>query len=150
MIQTPGNNLRSPHKPKLEEADVGALNHYFDICISSSRKGHASEETERIYQENMRAGQRNESLKSLDKAFEFCAAACNQEQAGFPKWLWNYEIESNDEKFIEMMKYTLTDFHLNCLVKTNTLNDERTPFVESVIPPLKAYAKVLDMLTFIW
>lgn len=46
------------------------------------------------------------------------------------------------------MKYIFTDFHLNCMTKRNAVNDERTPFVETIVPPFNAYAKIMDALSF--
>ncbi|KAG0185774.1 hypothetical protein DFQ28_008799 [Apophysomyces sp. BC1034] len=36
------------------------------------------------------------------------------------------------------------------MTKPSPINDERTPFVENVVPPFKAYAKVMDVLNFVW
>ncbi|KAI7852720.1 hypothetical protein BDC45DRAFT_176539 [Circinella umbellata] len=149
-IQTSGNNLLSPHKPKLQELDISLLNDHFAIRISTTLKAQVDQETETIYQDYKKAAQSNEALKKLDNAWEFCTGALRQNQDGFCKWLWNQEPTSKDKKFIEMMKYILTDFHLNCITKTPSINDERTPFVENMVPPFKAFAKVLSALNFVW
>ena len=149
-IQTPGNNLLSPYKPKLQELDVSLLNEHFAIRISSTLKNQVDHETETIYQNYKKAAQSNEALKELDNVWEFCTEALRQNQDGFCKWIWNQEPLSKDTKFVDMMKYIFTDFQLNCMAKTISINDERTPFVETIVPPFKAFAKVLNALNFVW
>ncbi|KAG1384772.1 hypothetical protein G6F61_000128 [Rhizopus arrhizus] len=50
-----------------------------------------------------------------------------------------------------MIRLTLTNFYANCLKSspTNSLN-ERTPFVEYVVPIFKYYSAVYNDLTFQW
>ncbi|KAI9006732.1 hypothetical protein CLU79DRAFT_824347 [Phycomyces nitens] len=98
----------------------------------------------------MKEGRKNTSLKSISGAFDFCLAALKQDQVGFCKWVWNHEPEVKEKEFIEMMKYILTDFHLNCKTSKGSVNDERTPFVETVVSLLKAFAKNMDTLGFVW
>lgn len=79
------------------------------------------------------------TLKSIDGAFGFIIEAVKQE-AEFCKG--EQEPEVQDKEYIEMMEYTLTDFHRSC--KTNKIyaNDNETPFVETAVPPLKALLKL--------
>lgn len=80
----------------------------------------------------------------------FFIAASNQTFQEYPKWVWNYDGSGPSVDFIEMMKYTLMDFHLNCCPPFKSVNDERTPFVEPIVPPFKAFGKVLQPLEFTW
>lgn len=146
----PSRNLRSPHKPKLQVVDCNTLRRFYDIRISSNT-AKADDDTEAFYQQCVRDNRANLSLKQLPDVLEFCIKSSNQDFQGFPKWLWNQETHgSSGEKFLEMMKYTLTDFHLNCLAASKAVNDERTPYIEHVVPPFKAFSKVFKILSFTW
>lgn len=151
-VQTPAKNLNSPHKPRLAVDDQLFLQKYFDLSFSSSTLK-ASPETEKLFMDNVRAGEENLSLNSIPNAMEFCIEVAKIGFDNYVEWLWGYRPETEDEEsvnFIKMIKYVLTDFHLNCMSTFKAINDERTPFVECIIPALKAFAKVLGDVEFIW
>lgn len=100
-----------------------------------------SELAEKLYLKNVEENHRIASLRKLSSALEFCLHAFRQPFEKFPRWLWSYEPDDKEDKFINMMKYILTDFHLNCLAPCKAINDERTPFVEHFIPAFKALPK---------
>lgn len=123
---------------------------FYDIRLSFSRNA-ADDDTERYFQLCVHDNQANASLKKLPDVWNFCSQACNQDFDRFPRWLWNYDIsKTSSDKFILMMQYALTDFHLNCLAPSKAVNDERTPYIENIIPPFKAFPKLFDIFSFTW
>lgn len=134
-IEIPSKFLQSPRKPRLEATKDESLLPFVEVRLSNS------ELAEKLYLKNVEENHRIASLRKLSGALEFCLHAFRQPFEKFPRWLWSYEPDDKKDKFINMMKYILTDFHLNCLAACKAINDERTPFVEHFIPAFKALPK---------
>ncbi|KAG1121419.1 hypothetical protein G6F42_012445 [Rhizopus arrhizus] len=97
----------------------------------------------------------NKYINNYPIAKSFLNDALNQQFEDLLPWMGQHGFDhTNSEdtkKAILMIRLTLTDFYANCLKPstTNSLN-ERTPFVEYVVPIFKYYSAVYNDLTFQW
>lgn len=95
----------------------------------------------------------NKYINNYPIAKSFLNDALNQQFEDFLPWMGQHGFDNTNsedtKKAILMIRLTLTDFYANCLKPspTNSLN-ERTPFVEYVVPIFKYYSAVYNDLTF--
>lgn len=73
----------------------------------------------------------------------------------FPEVLWKHEerleATGTTRTFINIVCYTLTDFHSNCKQLTrNNNNHERASFVKYVIPMFKYFSQETNLIEFSW
>lgn len=106
------------------------------------------------YARNMDESFSNKYINNHPTAKNFLNCALNQEMDDLLPWMAQHGFDSTiseDSKAILMIRLTLTDFYANCLKPSpaNSLN-ERTPFVEYVVPIFKYYSAVYKSLTFQW
>ncbi|KAI8139668.1 hypothetical protein BJV82DRAFT_240522 [Fennellomyces sp. T-0311] len=95
----------------------------------------------------------NRCLASLPVALNFLQAAMEQELSSLPRWLWTQCLQGTKEELaiIHLMQLTLTDFYANCTRPEPVPPvNERTPFVEHVIPVIKYFNSVYEKLHIQW
>ncbi|SAL96757.1 hypothetical protein [Absidia glauca] len=94
----------------------------------------------------------NQSLDNVPGAVKFLDELLQQPMDDLLQYLWanGYEGCTDEERSVNnMIRYILTDFHLNCTITTNNDN-ERTPFCQRFIPIFKAFAGVTRLMDFTW
>ncbi|CAO3594300.1 unnamed protein product [Absidia cylindrospora] len=90
----------------------------------------------------------NRSLNHVPDALKFLDEVLKQPLDDLLQYLWanGYEGCTDEELSVnKMIRYILTDFHLNCTITTNNDN-ERTPFCQRFIPIFKAFAGVTRLM----
>lgn len=56
-----------------------------------------------------------------------------------------------DVPFLNFVKFTMADFHLNCLKpQSYNHNDERSAYCEIFIPIFKAFGNIIKKLNYVW
>ncbi|KAG1297745.1 hypothetical protein G6F61_003811 [Rhizopus arrhizus] len=94
-------------------------------------------------------------IKRLPAALAFLSAALDQGLETLLAWLgtngFNDQHSKEEKKAILFIRLVLTDFYANCMKPplVNTVN-ERTPFVEYLIPVFKYYSAVYQDINFQW
>ncbi|CAO3589937.1 unnamed protein product [Absidia cylindrospora] len=149
---TPQQYTTSPNKPRLEEHDEAVLKKSFEIVLSEYHASSSSSLSMGIYYNNMDEQKHKKSLKNLPGTFGFLKTVLKQDLDDIPQYLWanGYDGCTADELTMnKMIRYILTDYHLNCMDDDNTAN-ERTPFCEHFIPVFKAFARVTGLMKFTW
>ncbi|KAI8094000.1 hypothetical protein BDF21DRAFT_489601 [Thamnidium elegans] len=106
------------------------------------------------YASNMNESYSNKYINNYPIAKSFLNDALNQQIEDLLPWMVQHGFGTNSEdtkKAILIIRLILTDFYANCLKpsSTNSLN-ERTPFVEYVVPIFKYYSAVYNDSTFQW
>lgn len=107
------------------------------------------------YDSDMDEAFSNKYINEYPIAKSFLNDALNHKTESFLLWMgkngFDKSYSEDTQKAILFIRLTLTDFYANCLKpsSTNTLN-ERTPFVEYVVPIFKYYSAVYNLLTFQW
>ncbi|ORX60499.1 hypothetical protein DM01DRAFT_1317064 [Hesseltinella vesiculosa] len=146
----------SPHRPKIQKTDSDTLANRVLIANSSTTPSPTIPGAEKVtaeYQQALKDQQENVSLQQLPGIMGFLREVLNLDEADFVENLWNLKIDSthaNSQEFATVLKYSMTDLHLNCRAPPNLDNHERTAFVEHVIPSIKALAKVTNLLKMSW
>ncbi|CEP14615.1 hypothetical protein [Parasitella parasitica] len=107
------------------------------------------------YARNMDESYSNKYISDYPIAKSFLNDALNQQIGDLLPWMGQHGFDNTNsedtQKAILIIRLILTDFYANCLKPspTNSLN-ERTPFVEFVVPIFKYYSAVYNDLTFQW
>lgn len=99
------------------------------------------------YQKNVEESKAKSCIKRLPNVIAFLTNALDQELTTLIAWLRRNGFDSNyseeEKKAVLFIRLVLTDFYANCMKPplTNTAN-ERTPFVEYLVPVFKYYSAV--------
>ncbi|KAI7888701.1 uncharacterized protein EV154DRAFT_304183 [Mucor mucedo] len=107
------------------------------------------------YLKNVEESKAKSCMKRLPNAMAFLSGALNQNVNTLIAWLGKNGFESNhseeEDKAILFIRLVLTDFYANCM-KPPLLNkaNERTPFVEYLVPIFKYYSAVYQNINFQW
>jgi hypothetical protein len=151
-INPPTALVERPHKPKLRKVQIEALNQFINFATSFSQTNSTSK---MLYNQYKNEHKENYSLKALG-VFEYVRLLDNETSyESFVQEMWKSKIsnvqDSYRDTFLNIIKYTLTTFHLVCRSPPiNISNHERTHFVENVTPSLLALGKLVDSIGFKW
>ncbi|KAG0175224.1 hypothetical protein DFQ30_010999 [Apophysomyces sp. BC1015] len=155
----------STEKPRISDEDQRTLAPLYHVKISSNHAPTTPADLIDAYQRNIEDQARNESLRKRPKAYAFIKSALDQPLAKLRKFLWTNgndkdcgddEDEDNDKdddeaKAIELIRVILTDFTLVCEKPPYPGGtNERTPFMESLVPLFKAYSAIYGNVSFVW
>ncbi|ORX43887.1 hypothetical protein DM01DRAFT_1329489 [Hesseltinella vesiculosa] len=143
----------SNDKARVDPDDQAMLSGMFVIKISDRRFPGVPDEIKQAYETNMIEQAGLQSIKIHTYALDFLKNALGQALADLPVWLWTHgnEAEEMDKSMIKVMRLVLTDFSANCEAPTFPgPTNERTPFVESVVPIFKYFCAATQLLTFAW
>ncbi|KAF7724048.1 hypothetical protein EC973_001424 [Apophysomyces ossiformis] len=144
----------STHKSRVSDEDRATLAPLYCIKINDKHLSNTLKAVIDVYEKNLEDQSANMSLTKRLRAFNFFKQALNRplaELQQFHLFLWSdygkteklHELDDDDSKLIELIRFVLTDFTANCIkpdypAKTN----ERTPFVQSIIPIFKYLSSV--------
>ncbi|KAG1315798.1 hypothetical protein G6F64_000370 [Rhizopus arrhizus] len=95
------------------------------------------------------------SLKKRSIVHQFLKRALDQPLNGLRQYLWTngYENGCAEEEKLEMelVRLILTDFTATCEKPDYpAVTNERTPFVESIVPIFKYLSAIMGSITFVW
>ncbi|RCH84738.1 hypothetical protein CU097_008640, partial [Rhizopus azygosporus] len=142
-----------PHKPKLRKLQIEALNQFIHFGTSFSQTNSTSKNLYKQYKNEQKENYSLKSLGLIDQVVELSDSETSYES--FLEEMWasklNNRQDNRKETFFNIVKYSLTAFHLACRSShINISNHERTHFVENIIPSLLALGKTLDFIEFKW
>ncbi|ORX62226.1 hypothetical protein DM01DRAFT_1279321, partial [Hesseltinella vesiculosa] len=145
----------STHKSRISDEDRAVLAPLYCIKINDHHLNNTPQTVCDAYEKNLEDQSMNASLVKRPRAFAFLKDALNQPLADLPRFLWAYDkpdgLDVKDSQLIDLIRLVLTDFTANCNktdfpVKTN----ERTPYVESIVPIFKYLSSVQRSVSFVW
>ncbi|KAI9316042.1 hypothetical protein BX666DRAFT_1954199 [Dichotomocladium elegans] len=143
----------SINKPRLPADDQNMLRNMIEIQINDQKRASVSSATYEKYMKNMDEESANACLRAMPEANAFLARALEQDLATLPAWLWSQSLKGTEkEKMLcRTIQLALTDFYANCCrpEPLPPLN-ERTAFIEHVIPVIKYYNAVYKRLHIQW
>lgn len=95
------------------------------------------------------------SLKKRSIVHQFLKRALDQPLNGLRQYLWTngYENGCAEEEKLEMelVRLILTDFTATCEKPDYpAVTNERTPFVESIVPIFKYLSAIMSSIAFVW
>jgi hypothetical protein len=135
-------------KPSVESIAYIKL-HDQDVCQSQVINSE--------YSNNMSYSDSTKYLNSIPIAKTFLLQALNQKLDALLPWLgqngfdYNEEYDQDTTNAILLLRLVLTDFFVNCRKPApKTALNERTPFVEYVVPIFKCYSAVYNDVCFQW
>ncbi|KAK4515823.1 uncharacterized protein ATC70_010780 [Mucor velutinosus] len=152
-INSPSAPVERPHKPKLRKLQIEALNQVIHFGTSFSQDHSSSKILYNQYKDEQKENRSLRSLGLFDYVVDLLDSETNYES--FVEEMWISKLsetqDSRKESFLNIIKYSLTTFHLVCRSPpVNISNHERTHFVENVMPSLLALEKLLDFIEFKW
>lgn len=144
----------STHKSRVSEEDIDQLTPLYAIKISESSAPVPSEMVDE-YETNKEQQAANYSLSKRPQAYQFLKCALEQPLDDLRRYLWTngYDEECSDEDKIakELIRLILTDYTANCMKPVYpTPTNERTPYVESIVPIFKYLSAVMGTVAFVW
>lgn len=136
--------LTSPNKPKIQYVDREQMRDWCDIAMESLM-GSETDINEEVIEEYKRCSddQKNLTLfSSFPGVSDFLNDVLKAGKEDFSEMLWEHEkrLEATGTTctFMNIVCYTLTNFHSNCKQLTrNNNNHECTTFVKYIIPMFK-------------
>ncbi|ORX52339.1 hypothetical protein DM01DRAFT_1323476 [Hesseltinella vesiculosa] len=153
----------STEKSRISAEDQRTLAPLYHVKISSNHASTTPPDLIDAYQHNIENQARNESLRKRPKAYAFLKSALEQPLAELRRFLWtngsdkddgdgeNSDKDDDEAKAIELIRVILTDFTLVCEKPPYPRGtNERTPFMESLVPLFKAYSAIYGNVSFIW
>ncbi|EIE90180.1 hypothetical protein RO3G_14891 [Rhizopus delemar RA 99-880] len=149
----------STHKSRVSDEGRATLVSLYCIKINDKHLPDTPKAVVDAYEKNIKDQLSNMSLMKRPRAFNFLKQALNQPLAGLRRFLWSdygktgelHGLDDDDNKLIELIRLVLTDFTANCIKPDYpTKTNERTPFVESIVPIFKYLSFVQHSISFVW
>ncbi|KAI7895082.1 uncharacterized protein EV154DRAFT_414110, partial [Mucor mucedo] len=143
------------HQPRVSPADVKLLNGLYVIKIDDETYSNVPQEIVDEYNLNMEEQTSNHCIRTLPNVVAFLKKSLDQSLDDLPRHVWThgYDPNLNDEEttMIKLVRFILTDYVSNCEKRPMLVpNNERTPFVEHVVPIFKYFASTTKLLSFLW
>ncbi|ORX57016.1 hypothetical protein DM01DRAFT_1362403 [Hesseltinella vesiculosa] len=145
----------STQKPHITSDNRGQLSPLYTIKISEENMPDTSAGLIKRYERNKDDQASNASLRKRPAAFDFLKCAVDQPIDNLRQYLWTHGygngIPEDDMQLIDLIRLVLTDFWATA-VKPDypTSTNERTPFVESIVPLFKYLSAVMRSVAFVW
>lgn len=140
--------------PVVEEKDTEKIDKIAymklnDDCICENK------ELDLVYKNNVSDQRVNHCFKKVPIAFQFLKDVLDKKKEDFLFSLWSKvdgSCTEEEEQVISLTRFILTDFMANCQKHSSAhhLNNERTPFVEYVVPVFKYFSAVFNNIFFQW
>lgn len=149
--------LTSPNKPKIQYVDREQMRDWCDIAMESLM-GSETDINEEVIEEYKRCSDDQKNLTSFNSfpgVSDFLNDVLKAGREDFPEMLWKHEkrleATGTTRTFMNIICYTLTDFHSNCKQLTrNNNNHERTSFVKYIVPMFKYFSQETNLIEFSW
>ncbi|KAG1292474.1 hypothetical protein G6F66_006937 [Rhizopus arrhizus] len=140
------------HSPPMKK-----MRDWCDIAVESLM-GSKTDINEEVIEEYKRCSDDQKNLTSFSSfpgVSDFLNDVLKAGNEGFPEMLWEHEkrLEATGTTctFMNIVCYTLTDFHTNCKQLTrNNNNHECTLFVKYIIPMFWYFSQETNLIEFSW
>lgn len=146
-LQSP-TNVVTPNTPLIKSQDLDTLKRTFDICLSSNTK-YASQDAIMDYiiiQNNFNSNTYIDKLPGARALFDQIVDMPEEDHADSIS-----ELKYDRSAFNRFVKFTMLDFAINYKrITPMPLNDERTLFDEIVVPLLRNFGNLTELLSFRW
>ena len=148
----------STHKSRVSDEDRIILAPLYCIKINDKHLPDTPKAVVDAYEMNLEEQSANVSLMKRPRAFNFLKQALNQPLEEMRRFLWSdygkpdelHSLDDADTQLVELIRLVLTDFSANCIKPDYpTKTNERTPFVESIVPIFKYMSSVQQSISFV-
>ncbi|KAI9243764.1 hypothetical protein BY458DRAFT_448117, partial [Sporodiniella umbellata] len=145
----------SINKPRINDDDVKKLKDHFITAIGPYSGGETSDYTRQEYEVNMEEQRVLHCFKKKANIFnflDFCLNGTLDDLLDRVHGIKANPGDSDDERQnIRLIRYILSDYHANCSKPSYVITpNERTPFVEYIVPIFKYFSATTQLLSFIW
>ncbi|ORY99450.1 hypothetical protein BCR43DRAFT_456042 [Syncephalastrum racemosum] len=154
----------STHKSRVSEEDRITLAPLYHIKINDDHTAYTPTNIIHDYEQNIDDQAVNASLSKRPLAYNFLKQALNEPLANLRQFLWTHGQDDHDgiegskeqasdkeEQLMELIRLVLTDYSTICLKPQYPApTNERTPFVESIIPLFKYMSSITKSIAFVW
>ncbi|OBZ84462.1 hypothetical protein A0J61_07484 [Choanephora cucurbitarum] len=149
--------LTSPNKPKIQYVDREQMKDWCEIAMESLIDCD-TDINEEVVKEYKRCSENQKNLASFNSfpgVSDFLNDVLKADKEDFPEALWKHEKRREAtgiaRTFMNIICYTLTDFHSNCKqITRNSSNHERTSFAKYIIPMFKYFSQETNLIEFSW
>ncbi|KAI8076923.1 hypothetical protein BDF21DRAFT_342009, partial [Thamnidium elegans] len=143
------------HQPRVLPSDIELLKELYVVKINDETYNNVPQEIVDEYNLNMKEQESNHCIMTLPNVVAFLKKSLDQDLDNLPIFVWSngYDPKFNDEEktMIKLLRFILTDYVSNCeKIPLLIPNNERTPFVEHVVPIFKYFASTTKLLSFLW
>ncbi|KAI8073296.1 hypothetical protein BC940DRAFT_324833 [Gongronella butleri] len=143
---------------RISDEDRAMLAPLYTIKINDKHLAGTSPSVVDAYEANLESLASNSSLVRRPAAFDFLKRALRVPLNDLRAFLWKdcgedtaSKVVDDESKLIELVRLVLTDFSANCLKPAYPAEtNERTPFVESIVPIFKYLSSVQQSISFVW
>ncbi|KAI9033836.1 hypothetical protein CLU79DRAFT_725675 [Phycomyces nitens] len=148
-------SLTSTQKPHISTENCNQLSTLYSIKISEENMPDTPADLIEGYEQNKENQASNASLHKRPIAFDFLKSAIDQPIENIRQYLWTHgyedDIPKDDKKFIDLIRLVLTDFwSISVKPEYPSTTNERTPFVESIVPIFKYLSAIINSVAFVW
>jgi hypothetical protein len=142
-LQPPTKPVAIPNEPAIQSDDKRALNNLFDVCISSDSI--CSNELRNEYKQFEKDQSNLISLKKRN-IHQHIIDFLKKEQVTI-----KIPIPQHIDNFESFLEFSLSEYYINSLrQKEYKEGDERTYFVECILPYFKLFGNLTKRLSFTW
>ncbi|KAG0161966.1 hypothetical protein DFQ30_004662, partial [Apophysomyces sp. BC1015] len=145
----------STHKPRISDEDQTQLSPLYAIKINDMHSIDTPKELIDKFEKNKNNQAGILSLKKRSIVHQFLKRALDQPLNGLRQFLWTHGYENRcaeEEKLdMELVRLILTNFTATCEKPAYpAVTNERTPFVESIVPLFKYLSAIMGSIAFVW
>ncbi|KAG1487343.1 hypothetical protein G6F47_012891 [Rhizopus delemar] len=145
----------STHKPRISDEDQTLLSPLYAIKINDMHSIDTPKKLIDKFEKNKNNQAGILSLKKRSIVHQFLKSALDQPLNGLRQFLWTHGYKngcSEEEKLdMELVRLILTDFTATCEKPAYpAVTNERTPFVESIVPLFKYLSAIMGSIAFVW
>lgn len=143
------------HQPRISPSDIELLKAIYVVKLDDETHSNVPQEIVDEYTLNMEEQASNHCIMTLPNVVAFLKKSLDQGLDDLPTYVWThgYDPNFNDEEktMIKLIRFILTNYVSNCEKKPMLVpSNERTPFVEHVVPIFKYFASTTKLLSFLW
>lgn len=146
-IQSPSTIVPS-NSPFIEEYNFSKIATRIDICLGTNTT-YATQATLQEFRKLQTDHRQNKNLLAIESSFDL-----------FEKFMGIVNenalqrvaaLDRGDHKFNQFMKHSLIDFTINSMrITPIPTNDERTMYVEYIVPIVKYFSNITALMSFTW
>lgn len=144
----------STNKPRVTSEEIKKLKPLYLIKVNDEVDITIPKEVNDQYNLNMQEQASIHCFNKLPVSFKFLKLALESNLSDLPRWVWTNGYDDshtqNDNLMIQLIRLILTDFYANCSKPSPSLMNERTPYIDYVIPVFKYFCATTKLMSFLW
>lgn len=153
-VKSKNYNIQSPstiiplNSPVIEEYNFSKIAARIDICLGTNTT-YATQATLQEFRKFQTDHRQNKNLLAIESSIGLFEKFMGIRKENALKHV--AALDCGDHKFNQFMKYSLIDFTISSMrITPIPINDERTMYVEYIVPIVKYFSNITALMSFTW